>query len=277
MPTTDQHGDAPRHGAALPHSLELTAVGGPTLAVRLGTVRLLVDPTFDPPGSYESGAGSGRFLHKTAGPALAPEKLGRVDAVLLSHDQHVDNLDGSGGAVALAAPVVLTTPEAATRLGPPARGLEPWEEVDVRGANGATVRATAVPARHGPAGTEHLTGPVTGFVLTGPGLPTVYVSGDNASMDAVRSVAERFPRVDVAVVFAGGAKSALIGDVFLTFDSARAAEAAAVLGAEVVVPVHFEGWAHFTEGAEALRAAFAAATLDRRLHILVPGRRTVLG
>jgi CspA family cold shock protein len=40
-----------------------------------------------------------------------------------------------------------------------------------------------VPALHGPEGSEHLVGEVTGFVLAGPGLPTVYVSGDNASLD----------------------------------------------------------------------------------------------
>ncbi|CAM5607660.1 MBL fold metallo-hydrolase [Streptomyces tanashiensis] len=42
-------------------------------------------------------------------------------------------------------------------------------------------------------------------------------------------------------------------------DSARAAEAAGILGARRVVPVHYDGWAHFTEGADELVAAFAAA------------------
>jgi hypothetical protein len=35
-------------------------------------------------------------LHKTVGPAVPPEALGRVDVVLLSHDQHFDNLDRAG-------------------------------------------------------------------------------------------------------------------------------------------------------------------------------------
>ena len=52
---------------------------------------------------------------------------------------------------------------------------------------------TAVPAEHGPPGLGEITGPVTGFVVSGADVPTVYVSGDNASLDAVREVADRFP------------------------------------------------------------------------------------
>jgi hypothetical protein len=44
---------------------------------------------------------------------------------------------------------------------------------------------------------------VHGGVGLGEGLPTVYVSGDNASLDAVREIAERFAPVDTAILFAG--------------------------------------------------------------------------
>ena len=37
------------------------------------------------------------------------------------------------------------------------------------------VRVTGVPAQHGPVGSEGLVGEVTGFVLEGESLPTVYV------------------------------------------------------------------------------------------------------
>ena len=38
-----------------------------------------------------------------------------------------------------------------------------------------------------------------------------------------------------------------------------------ILRARRVVPVHYEGWAHFTEGRDDLEAAFAAAGLSDRL------------
>ncbi len=111
----------------------------------------------------------------------------------------------------------------------------------------------------GPDGTEHLTGPVTGFVLHGDGLPTVYVSGDNASLAVVTEIAGRFPAVDVAVLFGGRARTPLLGDADLTLSAAGMLEAARILGAKRVVPVHVDSWAHFTEGIDDVRAAFERA------------------
>lgn len=71
-------------------------------------------------------------------------------------------------------------------------------------AGAAGLRVTGVPARHGPAGSEDLVGEVTGFLLSGEGLPTVYISGDNAGLDVVAAVASRITAVGVAVLFAGG-------------------------------------------------------------------------
>jgi L-ascorbate metabolism protein UlaG (beta-lactamase superfamily) len=242
--------------------LTVRLVGGPTAVIELGGVRLLTDPTFDPPGDHPVGD---RVLTKTTGPAVPAGQAGRVDAVLLSHDQHPDNLDSSGRELLRDVPLVLTTQAAAERLGGTATALPSWERTAV-----GAVTVTAVPAQHGPDGTTHLTGPVTGFVLSGDGLPTVYVSGDNASVDVVRAVAERTGPVDVAVLFAGAARTPLI-DGYLTLTAPDAAEAARILGVRTVVPVHAEGWAHFTQGVDDLVAAYSAAGLADRLHVLSPG------
>lgn len=130
---------------------------------------------------------------------------------------------------------------------------------------------TGVPAIHGPGPREEVeavTGQVVGFVLTGDGLPTVYVSGDNASLDAVKEIAERFAPVDTAIVFAGAPRfPSLFAGACIVLDSAQAAEAATILDARRVVPVHYDSWAHFTEGREELVAAFTAAGLAARLDL----------
>src|SRR5262249_52351657 len=138
---------------------------------------------------------------------------------------------------------------------------------------GGILRITGVPAQHGPDGTEHLVGEVTGFVLSGDGVPTVYVSGDNASLDVVRAIADRFAPFDAALLFAGGAQTPLLGDAYLTLTSEQAAEAAAILRAREVVPLHFEGWAHFTQGADTLLDAFGRSGSAEHLHLLKPGER----
>ncbi|MBB6421133.1 hypothetical protein HDC93_006764 [Streptomyces sp. AK010] len=124
--------------------------------------------------------------------------------VLLSHDEHFDNLDISGRALLAGIPLTLTTPDGSKRLGQKATGLADWESVELERPGGGTVTVTGVPAIHGPGPREEvesLSGQVVGFVLDGEGLPTVYVSGDNASLEVVGQIAERFAPVDTALLF----------------------------------------------------------------------------
>lgn len=249
--------------------LEITLVGGPTAVLDFAGLRWLTDPTFSPPGEYAGG------LVKTTAPALEPAAIEPIDVVLLSHEHHGDNLDPAGREFLPRAGRVLTTVQGAERIGADAAGLEPWDSTVVQRPEGGAVTVTAVPAQHGPDGTEHIMGPVIGFVLDGPGLETVYVSGDNASLEVVRGIAERVGTVDVAVLFAGAVQLAHRFDsAYLTLSSDFAAEAAKILGAKVVFPVHFEGWSHFTQGEESLRAAFAGCGIADRLAL--PGRGKTL-
>jgi hypothetical protein len=69
--------------------LRLTHIGGPTVLIEAAGWRLLTDPTFDPPGGkYAFGWGTGS--RKLTGPAIAASELGRLDAVLLTHEHHED-------------------------------------------------------------------------------------------------------------------------------------------------------------------------------------------
>ncbi len=134
---------------------------------------------------------------------------------------------------------------------------------------------TAVPARHGPPGAEAFSGPVTGFVLEAPDGPTVYVSGDNASVAVAERIAERFPAVDLAVLFCGAARRPDRPEP-LTLTAADAVLVALALDAARIVPVHAEGWLHFTEGPGTLHRAFAEAGLGDRLTVLPVGGSTAL-
>ncbi|GIF38945.1 MBL fold metallo-hydrolase [Actinoplanes xinjiangensis] len=241
-------------------AITVQTFGGPTALFEYGGLRLLTDPTFDQPRTYVSP--SGVTLTKLAPPAAPPAELGHVDVVLLSHDEPADNLDDSGRALLAEVPLTLTTVSGAGRLGGTARGLAPWESVQV-----GAVTITAVPARHGPEGCEPITGEVTGFVLTGEGLPSVYVSGDNAALELVEQIAARFGPIDTALLFAGAVRTGLFDGALLTLDSGQAAEAARILGARQVVVVHFDSWAHFTEGRDDLVKAFTDAGLADRVQL----------
>ncbi|MEU5869150.1 MULTISPECIES: MBL fold metallo-hydrolase [unclassified Nonomuraea] len=258
--------------SATTEQLPVRVFGGPTALFEYGGLRFLTDPTFDAPGDYHVPGGR---LTKTAPAAAVPADLGRIDVVLLSHDEHPDNLDDSGRALLADVPLTLTTPGGGRRLGDGAKGLADWEPVELDRRDGGTITVTAVPAIHGPGPREEvepLTGQVVGFVLTGEDLPTIYVSGDNASLDVVKQIADRFGPVDTAVLFAGGPRiPVLFGGELIVLDSAQAVEATGILGARRVVPVHYDSWAHFTEGRDELVAAFTAAGLLDRLDLGVRG------
>jgi L-ascorbate metabolism protein UlaG (beta-lactamase superfamily) len=245
--------------------------GGPTLVLDLAGIRIVTDPTFDPPGRYPYG--NGRVLVKLAGPAVAAESLGPVDLVLLSHDQHPDNLDTGGRELLAGAGRALSTPDAAKRV-EGVEGLSPWERTEVATPTGA-LAVTAVPARHGPPGAEAFSGQVTGFVLEPAGGPTVYVSGDNASVGVVERIAERFPAIELAVLFCGAARRPDMAEA-LTLTAVDAVLAARALGDARIVPIHAEGWLHFTEGPGTLHRAFADAHLADRLTLLPIGVPTDL-
>ena len=239
----------------------LSYVGGPTAILEWAGLRILTDPTFDDPQTYPDPDGTA--LVKTRGPGIAIAELGAIDLVLLSHHEHEDNLDTAGRETLRG--TVLSTTAAAADLG--VTGLAAWQTIALR-----AITITAVPALHGPPGCEDYMGTVTGFVLEAFGEPTVYVSGDNASLAIVRQIAERFPRIDVAILFAGAARVPSI-DAALTLTSVDAAAAARILGATVVVGLHTEDWEHFSESRADLEAAFAG--LD--LLVATPrGERTVI-
>jgi L-ascorbate metabolism protein UlaG (beta-lactamase superfamily) len=249
-------------------TMTVTYVGGPTAIVEYAGLRILLDPTFDPPQTYES---DGESLVKTAGPGVALDELGSIDVVLLSHHEHEDNLDFAGREL-VSRILTLSTAKAGVDLGKPVIGLDCWEQHRV-----GDVTVTATPALHGPPGAERLVGPVIGFVLEADGEPTVYVSGDNASLPLVEQIADRFPATEVAILFAGAARVPGI-DAALTLTSTDAAEAARILGVSRVVGLHTDDWEHFSESRADLEAAFAAAFDDGDLLITTPrGNRVEIG
>lgn len=253
--------------------LKMTYIGGPTALFRWGGLRFLTDPTFDPAGQeFRAGAYE---LRKIAGPAVSPESLGRVDVVLLSHDHHFDNLDRAGRAFLARAGTVLTTPAGAERLGNNAVGLAPWHGVHVPGPDGRVLRVTATPARHGPADFDR--GPVAGFVLVYDDAPdtAVYVSGDTVWYQGVAEVARCYP-VKAAVLFMGAARVTAVGPWHLTLTAEEGIEAARAFADAAIVPLHCEGWAHYTESREEIARAFAKAGLKGRLFWGDPGREIAI-
>ena len=252
-------------------NLSITLIGGPTALIEIDGFRLLTDPTFDAPGSYQLPHVT---LEKLEGPPMSAGAIGEIDAVLLSHDQHSDNLDHSGKEFLAKARRVLTTEAGAKRLGGKTEGFAPWASTELK-KGGQSLTITATPARHGPAGIEPLSGDVIGFVLASSkaGSRPIYVSGDTTWFDGIAEVARRF-KAGVVLPFAGAAQTR--GPFHLTMDTNDTIETARAFPDAVIVPVHTDGWAHFRQNAKDLRVSFDALGFGKRLKLLEPGVRTAI-
>ena len=109
-------GSGPINGCDAPQTLAWIYRGGGLELYNVEGWRLLTDPTFDPPGGHYK-FGWGTASDKLAGPAVAAADIGPIDAVLLSHDHHDDNLDAAGRELLATAGTVVTTVAGAGRLG----------------------------------------------------------------------------------------------------------------------------------------------------------------
>jgi L-ascorbate metabolism protein UlaG (beta-lactamase superfamily) len=239
--------------------VRITHIGGPTVLIEIAGWRLLTDPTFDPPGrTYQFGpAISSR---KLVGPAVPAPDVGRIDAVLLSHDHHEDNLDDAGRALLPGAGAVLTTASGAQRLGAGATGLAPWDVARLEMPDAPALDVTATPARHGPPLSKPLVGDVIGFGLRWAGQDhgALWITGDTVLYDEVREVPRRLP-VDTVLVHLGGVRFGVTGPLRYTMTADEAVELCRLARPRTVVPIHYEGWSHFAEGRDAAERAFAAA------------------
>ena len=248
----------------------VTHVGGPTVLLELGGWRVLTDPTFDPPGGHYD-FGRGTSSDKVAGPALSPDEVLPVDVVLLTHDQHADNLDAAGRALLATVPETVTTRSAVPRLDVPARGLSAGSTHVFHSAGRETLEVTATPARHGPPLSRPLVGEVVGFLVRCGGV-TVWITGDTVLFGGLRRALDGV-RVDVMIVHVGGVRFGLTGPVRYTLTGERMVELVRWVRPRVAVPVHYEGWSHFADGPAGLDRAVAAAPTDVRRRV----RRVLMG
>ncbi|WP_326594882.1 MBL fold metallo-hydrolase [Streptomyces sp. NBC_01803] len=236
-----------------------THIGGPTVLIEFDGWRLLTDPTFDAPGRTY-GFGWGTSSRKLTGPALAVAEIGPVDAVLLTHEHHGDNLDDAGRALLGEVGTVVTTRSGARRLGPSARGLRTGETTRLEAPGRPSIDITATPCRHGPRFSHPLVGDVIGFALTWPGQEhgPLWVTGDTVLYPALQQAAAALDPGTV-LLHLGSVRFPLTGPLRYTMSAADALALMAGLHPHNVLPVHYEGWAHFDEGRPAITDTWTGA------------------
>lgn len=242
--------------------------GHATLMMEVGGARLVTDPLFrDRIGP----------LITRRSPAPAPEAVGEVDAVLISH-WHRDHLD-TPSLRALPRDTRVVAPSGAASVVRDA-GMSEVTEVDVGDSltlGGA--RVTAVRADHGgprnPLG--RTSSKFVGYLVEGSS--RVYFAGDTALFDEMAELAP----LDVALVPIGGWGPAL-GPGHMNPE--QAAAALTLLRPRIAVPIHWgqihvrgTGWISpgwLTEPGERFASHAREAAPEVEVRILEPGESLVI-
>lgn len=254
-------------------NFKLTHISTATLLLEIGSLRLLTDPVFDPAGGkYSFGWGTGST--KLTDAPVSTESLGRIDAVLLSHDHHEDNLDRAGRAFLPKVKRVLTTTSGARRLRGNAEGLADWQSTILESGD-TQIKVTATPAQHGPLIVRPFAGQTIGFMLEWQGQQhgALYITGDTIHYHGIDEVAQRFP-VSVGIFHLGRASFPVTGPIRFTMDAKDGVKAARALNPRTIIPIHYEGWKHFGEGRSEIEKEFSRSGMENRLRWLPFGEGT---
>jgi L-ascorbate metabolism protein UlaG (beta-lactamase superfamily) len=251
--------------------IRLTHIGTATLLLEIGSLRLLTDPVFDPAGGHYF-FGYGTSSIKLTAPSIRAEDLGKIDAVLLSHDQHEDNLDRAGRALLPHAGKVITTSAGAKRLKGNAIGLRTWQSTTIE-ASDIKITVTAAPAHHGTLGSHLIVGETTGFILewTGQKQGALYISGDTVWFHGLREIGQRF-KIGTAILHIGGAHFPILGLTRFTLNAREAVRLVHALEPHMVIPIHYEGWKHFRESGAAATKVFEASDIKDYIRWLPLGK-----
>lgn len=219
----DRPGDGPARGG-----LTLTWLGHSTVVIELAGLRLLTDPLLRRRIGALVGTGAAPAREHWAGP----------DAILLSHLHH-DHADPASLRKLGDTPVV-TGPRNqrwVRRLGMTAVDIavDDWWTVP-RASPGSPVAVRLVPAIHRSRRMPHRPNDAHGFLIRSPDA-AVYFAGDTALYEQMSSLSDLAGRpIDVALLPIGG-WGPVLSDGHLGPETA--AEAAALIGASEVLPIHY--------------------------------------
>ena len=151
-------------------------------------------------------------------------------------------------------------------------GLDTWESFTAT-KDGASLRITSMPGKHGPGPLNALLPPVMGSMLefkTAEGAVPLrlYITGDTLVHDDLKEIPRRYPEIDLALFHLGGTR---IMGILLTMDAEQGVEAIRIVNPREVIPIHYNDYEVFKSPLEDFKRAAEAAGLAERMIYLSHG------
>jgi L-ascorbate metabolism protein UlaG (beta-lactamase superfamily) len=251
--------------------LTITRITHSCHLIQVGEVTVLTDPWFS----------ERTFYHPGEPVAMGVADLPQLDAVLISHE-HYDHCDLAAFASYRDrdVPMIVAGPVAAKARAAGftnAHPLEPWQATTVK-----DLTVTAAPGKHA---VYEVT-----FVISGGGR-NVYFAGDTMLIPELRTLPDRFPRFDAALLPINGLQIRPQLNKQVVMNAEQAAELTAVLRPQITVPHHYAftgGWLgdrlitksdsdprHFIDAARRLAPESATRVLTPGERLTVPAAQSV--
>ncbi|MFD4637604.1 MBL fold metallo-hydrolase [Lentzea sp. NPDC058436] len=201
-------------------TLSVTRIGHACQLIEFGDIRVLTDPWFTQSAFYYPGEPL----------AATVETLGRIDALVISHE-HYDHCDLDAlvaGGFDLSTPLIgpgTVADIARTKGFSDIRVVEAWESASV-----GDLTVTATPGKHG---VHEVT-----FVLQAGGR-SVFFGGDSLRVPELDEIPGRFGKFDLTLLPTNGLCIRPLNLAQAVMDAEDAAALTAVLAPTVAVPQHY--------------------------------------
>jgi len=256
------HVGSQRLGAQRNAVMTVQLMRNATCVIRYGGKTLLLDP-------YLSDAGASPAIANTPNPrpnplvplpVAASDVVRGIDATLVTHT-HNDHWDAPARTLLpKPAPLFVQPPDSAriTQAGfTDVRAIDTsvsWE--------GVTITRTG--AQHGTGATGQRMGPVSGYVLSRTGSPTLYIAGDSVWCPEVAAAIQAH-RPSIIFLNAGAAQFLEGGPITMDVDDVVKVCQAAPQA--TIVAMHMEAVNHCLLTRDGLRAGLAQAAITATVHI----------
>lgn len=241
-----------------------------TIILGINDRTILVDPIFSGKGSMEPvKAVKNQSRNPLVDLSVSLDTLLSCHGVLVTHT-HMDHFDEEAARLLPKDKQIFCQPRdrdkllgyGFTKVTAVGRRFD-WEGISI----------SRTPARHGHGATALMMAPVSGFVLSSPKAPTVYICGDSVFYSGTANILERY-KPDIVVCNAGEATFASgrpitmgIEDIDKIHRHSPAAK---------IVAVHLESWNHCVLTREALRSYVTGNNLQDQVFIPDDGEELAL-
>jgi L-ascorbate metabolism protein UlaG (beta-lactamase superfamily) len=249
-------------------------IGTATVLIRYAGFTILTDPNFLHKGDHVH-LGYGLKSQRLTEPAIPFDKLPPIDLVVLSH-MHGDHFDQLVQEKLDRNMPIVTTPEASEKLADLGfknrHALATWDALVVR-KGGATLRVTAMPARHGPPGASvplpETMGSMLEFSASGKAGYRMYISGDTLVYEDLEDIPRRYPDIDLALLHLGGTR--ILGVMKVTMDGKDGVKLMQLLAPHHAIPIHYNDYDVFKSPLSEFENEVKAAGLEGKVTYLKHG------